>query len=309
MSLPLRLLALLIYVSAMLALGGCQMRGGGSKPTYSQETIRHQVQVGDTITMVATRYSVSVGSIIDANNLRDRFLKPGSVLYIPGGKMPPPDPVVIEAPQAPIEPIQAPKTDNNWYIPRSAWAREAVVLSRTKPMGGTPNRITIHHSGNVEDTRFNSREWLQRIDANHISGTGHPEPWACIGYHFIIDASGKIYEGRPIKFQGAHAGNDDVNRLNIGVCLIGDFDVARVPAAQRTVLLEVLDRLCLQYGINRASVFGHSHFKTTACPGRNLVTIINAYADRPTPPEDPNTLQASLPAGATRFGTYFSTAK
>jgi hypothetical protein len=201
----------------------------------------------------------------------------------------------------------APMTNNNWYLPRSGWARVPIVVKRTEPMGGTPTRITVHHSGNAADVGFNSREWLQRIDAHHISGTGHTEPWACIGYHFIIDASGVVYEGRPMQYQGAHAGNGEFNRLNIGVCLIGDFDVARVPANQRAVLLQVLDRLCLQYGINRASVFGHKHFKITACPGRNLTAVINAYADRPTPPEDPDTRQATLPAGATRLQSFFTT--
>ncbi len=307
MSLPLRVFVILLCCSALVVLSGCK-RGGRSVPSYPQETIRHEVQVGETITMVATRYRVSVSAIIDANNLRDRNLKPGSTLFIPGGTMPPPDPV-LEAPEPVIAQANVPKAESTWFTPRSAWARDAIILSRTKPMGGTPTRITIHHSGNVEDVRFNSREWLQRIDANHIAGTGHAEPWACIGYHFIIDASGTVYEGRPMRFQGAHAGNDDVNKLNIGICLIGDFDAARVPTAQRTVMLEVLDRLCLQYGINRSSVYGHKKFKVTACPGRNLITIINAYAERPTPPEDPDTRQSALPSGATRLGSYFTPAK
>ncbi len=307
MTLPLRVLLMIFCSAALIILSGCQWRtaGGGSPPTYSKETITHVVQVGETITMVATRYAVSVRTIIDANNLYSRLLKPGTKLYIPGGRQPEPDPFAVTTP-VPKAP-DAPPINNSWYVPRTSWTRTPVVVSRTDPMGGKPSRITVHHSGNAADVGFNSREWLQRIDLNHIKGVGHSEPWACIGYHYIIDASGNVFEGRPIQYQGAHAGNSEFNKLNIGVCLIGDFNKQRVPAAQQRVMLEVLDRLCLQYGINRSAVYGHKHFKITDCPGRNLEAIINAFSQRETPAEDPDLRQAALPNGATRMQQYFST--
>jgi LysM repeat protein len=302
-----RLLVVVVTVIGLLALTSCQSRyGRNATPPYSAETIKHEVAVGETITMVATRYSVSVSSIIDANNLRDRFIKPGTILYIPGGKIPAPEPV-IQPPIADTPPAAREPKKDLWYVPRSSWTQQAINLKLTTPMGGTPTRMTVHHSGDVKDVQFDSREWLQRIDLNHIRGINHPEPWACIGYHFIIDTSGRVFEGRPLKFQGAHAGNNEVNRLNIGICLIGDFERQRVPQEQRRALLETLDRLCLDYGINRSSVFGHKHFRKTECPGKNLSVIIDAYADRPEAVEENDVRQAALPAGATRLGEFFST--
>ena len=217
----------------------------------------------------------------------------------PGAKLPIESPVV--GPVAPKLPVLNP--NESWYQPRSKWTQQPIVVSRTKPMGGTPNVITVHHSGDKDDTQTESSAWLRQVDLNHIKGNNHAEPWACIGYHFIIDASGKVYEGRPLKYQGAHAGNDQVNKLNIGICLIGDFDQARVPAAQRTALLNTLDRLCLQYDISRASVYGHQHFKSTECPGRYLSQIIASYTQRPAEAAEPTRKQAAAPRAAPRLGT------
>lgn len=213
----------------------------------------------------------------------------------------PPVEIPVAKPLVPTPPI--PDSSGSWYQPRAKWTQQSIVVSRTKPMGGTPNVITVHHSGDKDDIHTESAEWLRQVDLNHIKGTGHAEPWACIGYHFIIDVSGKVYEGRPLKYQGAHAGNDQVNKLNIGICLIGDFDQARVPAAQRTALLSTLDRLCLQYDINRTSVYGHKHFKSTECPGRYLSQIIASYTQRPAETAEPTRKQAVAPRAASRLGT------
>jgi LysM repeat protein len=308
MSSSLRLLALALVLLAGLAQSGCQSRGSRttSAPTNPANVVQHTVQAGDTLSSIAAAYGVSVETLVEANRLRDRNLRPGTVLRVPGGRRPviepTPPPVVVE------KPVERPM-DEAWYVPRSAWTKQPVVLNRTTPMGGTPNRITVHHSGDKDDLHADSASWLRQVDLNHISGMNHAEPWACIGYHFIIDPSGKIYEGRPLKYQGAHAGNNEVNRLNIGICLMGDFDIQRVPPAQRTALLNSLDRLCLKYGINRANVFGHQKFKITKCPGRFLTLIIDAYAQRPASTDEPDRAQAALPSGATRLGAVLPTRK
>lgn len=307
MSSSLRLLALALVLLAGLAQSGCQTRSSRTTtaPTYPVQVVQYTVQPGDTLSSVAAAYGVSVATLVDANRLRDRNLRPGTVLSIPGGRrqvVEPTPPVVTDVP------AERP-ADETWYVPRSAWTKQAVVLNRTTPMGGTPNRITVHHSGDKDDLHADSAAWLRQVDLNHISGMNHAEPWACIGYHFIIDPSGKVYEGRPLKYQGAHAGNNEVNRLNIGICLMGDFDVQRVPAAQRTALLNTLDRLCLQFGISRADVFGHQKFKITKCPGRFLSQIIDAYAQRAPSTDDPDRAQAALPGGATRLGAVLPTRK
>ena len=294
---PLRAVAILLLVIATVAgTTGCKQRSG-SATTASTSEIIHVVATGETITSVATTYGVSVASIIDANGLYDRLLTPGQRLRVPGGKRP--------LPSEPEQPVVAQPSatgpDQSWYIPRSAWSQERVVLSRTKPFGGRPTRITVHHSGEHRDAGMNTQEWLRLVDHQHIQGVGKAEPWACIGYHLIIGTDGKIYEGRPLQYQGAHAGWDEVNRLNIGICLIGEFENHRVPILQREALLGALDRLCADYEISHGNVFGHRHFKVTECPGRYLSQVIDAFAERAPAPVKPLPLREELPEGATKL--------
>lgn len=267
------LLQVLVSLLLCLVMSGCQNDRNASRVP------EHIVVAGESLSTIANDFNVQVKTIVDANGLRSASLLPGQRLLIPGGHL-----------QAVPKPVEEPQPEAaqpaaDWYVPRNQWALEPVILSRTKPMGGVPYRITVHHSGDVKEADMDAIEWLRLVDRQHMDGLGKKEPWACIGYHFIISADGRVFEGRPLQFQGAHAGWDEVNRLNIGVCLIGDFDKERVPPAQRAALLRVLDRLCLEYGISRGNVFGHQHWKVTDCPGRFLMTVIDSYADHP--PEGP----------------------
>ena len=51
--------------------------------------------------------------------------------------------------------------------------------------------------------------------------------WCDIGYNFLVDKYGQIFEGRaggidkPVR--GAHAGNGPVNEQTMGVSLMGTF--------------------------------------------------------------------------------------
>jgi LysM repeat protein len=284
-----RLPFVLVLVSLLmcLALGGCRSEPPGGARTQPGAA-EHFVVAGETLTSIAIDFNVALNVIVDANKLRDNNLHAGQRLLIPGGRL-------RAVPTSVEQQSDAGRPATDWYIPRNMWAVDPVILSRTKPMLGTPYRITVHHSGDVRDAGLDPLEWLRLIDRQHMDGLGKKEPWACIGYHFIVAPDGRVFEGRPIQFQGAHAGWDEVNRLNIGVCLIGDFDKMRVPPAQREGLMRTLDHLCLDYGISRGNVFGHQHWKTTECPGRFLMAIVDAYAD-----------SATTPAGSTRLGTMFA---
>jgi LysM repeat protein len=279
--------SVLVLVSLLmcLALGGCRT---GATSTRTPPPAEHVVVAGETLTSIAIDFNVALAVIVDANQLRDNNLHAGQRLLIPGGRL------------QPVAAVAAPQADNgraaDWYIARNLWAVDPVILSRTKPMLGTPFRITVHHSGDVKDAGMDPLEWLRLIDRQHMDGLGKKEPWACIGYHFIVAPDGRIFEGRPLQFQGAHAGWDEVNRLNIGVCLIGDFDKMRVPPAQREGLMRALDHLCLDYGISRGEVYGHQHWKTTDCPGRFLMAIVDAYAQGGGSPLSPSRLATVVAA-------------
>jgi hypothetical protein len=188
---------------------------------------------------------------------------------------PPPAPSrpVVTAPEpAPERPAPAPKptAETGWFQPRSAWAGQAIDTSNVEPMEPI-YRITVHHSGDADDATGDPKNELRLFERAH-KGKG----WACIGYHFIIARDGTVYEGRPLKYQGAHATGDN-NKGNVGVCLMGNFDNRPVPKAQMASLVATLARLRKQYGIPRSEVEGHSHYKLTDCPGKYLRQFVTQY--------------------------------
>jgi len=189
------------------------------------------------------------------------------------------------AARAPQQKPAAPENlaGSDWFRPRSSWAVEKIQLDRAYPMAVKPYRITVHHSAEIklpDGTREtgDAVAVLRFIEKAHIQGIGKNEPFACIGYHFIIASDGTVYEGRPLQYQGAHATGDN-NKGNIGICLLGDFDKHQVPAAQKKSLVEVLDRLCLAYGIkpSKSTVLCHKDFRTTECPGKFLEPVVREY--------------------------------
>jgi N-acetyl-anhydromuramyl-L-alanine amidase AmpD len=56
--------------------------------------------------------------------------------------------------------------------------------------------------------------------------------WSDIGYHYIIDIHGTIYEGRPVTRQGAHV--KGFNKNSIGIVYVGGVDRNLAPKDTRT---------------------------------------------------------------------------
>jgi hypothetical protein len=149
----------------------------------------------------------------------------------------------------------------------------------------TPWRITVHHSAEpiASGSLAATKAEVRRIQQFHQDGRG----WADIGYHFLVDREGRVVEGRPLDFQGAHAFGDN-NIGNIGICLLGNFAadterggsyavVQSVPAAQLAGLEELVETLRSHYGIARGEVHGHSEMRGTECPGPFLMGWVKRY--------------------------------
>jgi LysM repeat protein len=263
-------------LACVLLLVGAGCRTGGVVRTVPSDVLTHTVAVGDTLSKISRAYCIGVDEIILANNLDRIELQPGRVLRLPGGRKP------IAKPALPVEqPVAKPTASvdgcPDYAAPRSTWAIQAIDAGNIDPMGGTPWRITVHHSGDASDARDEVVTALRRIEQQHKLGAGKNEPFACIGYHFIISSDGRIWEGRPLQYQGAHATGDN-NKGNIGICLLGNFDTQNVPVAQRDRLYWLLERLCADYGISASNIVGHNHFKTTDCPGRHLEPLVLGFA-------------------------------
>lgn len=160
-------------------------------------------------------------------------------------------------------------------IPRREWTRSGPILSLINPMNGI-NRITIHHSGIISSTlhsKADAARMLTSIRNGHLA-----QGWADIGYHYIIDPQGRIWEGRPVRYQGAHVKEN--NEHNLGIMVLGSFDQERpTPEALATLDEFVADRMrAYRVPINR--VYTHQEIMPTACPGRYLQTYMLATRSR-----------------------------
>lgn len=164
-------------------------------------------------------------------------------------------------------------------MPRSAWTRAGVANPRDiNPMNGI-RRITVHHDGMPPiDLRHEGdvKARLEQIRRAHISR--REGPFADIGYHYIIDPQGRIWEGRPVRYQGAHVKEN--NEHNLGIMVLGSFDQERpTPEALATLDEFVADRMrAYRVPINR--VYTHQEIMPTACPGRYLQTYMLATRSR-----------------------------
>jgi len=158
-------------------------------------------------------------------------------------------------------------------IARSAWTNSIpnFVTARPKPMGGV-RRITVHHSA-VNSSNISAKgdaaRQIESFRQNHVSRTDSDgSHWVDIGYHYIIDPAGRIWEGRPVTIEGAHVSH--TNQHNLGVMLMGNFDQQRPTRAALEALDSFVAGQMKRYRVNIASVFTHQELKSTECPGTNL---------------------------------------
>jgi hypothetical protein len=107
-----------------------------------------------------------------------------------------------------------------------AWLEAPV--SEMKPARKPYSMITLHHTGSrdldgVVRLHANQIPWSERLARKIGSYADQSESfdeYADIGYHFLIDERGRIYEGRSIENVGAHVGGR--NTGNLGIAVVGD---------------------------------------------------------------------------------------
>jgi hypothetical protein len=167
---------------------------------------------------------------------------------------------------------------------REEWATSGPLIGRMDPMGRI-TKITVHHEG--MDAASACSPAQTKADLRTIQ-RGHEERMHAgdIGYHYYIDYNGRIWEGRDLRWQGAHAGNNDANRGNIGICLAGNFDLQRPTGAQISSLNMLLNYLMRTYHVSASNVYTHREIKRafglagTDCPGKYLQQQVNAIRNR-----------------------------
>ncbi len=172
-------------------------------------------------------------------------------------------PVAMPAPSRPA----TPRTDPG-VIRRSSWAKGNPIpanMNRMVPV----KRITIHHDGMdafTSTSRSAAAARLEKIRRSHLRRG--PQKWGDIGYHYAIDPAGRIWECRPLTWQGAHV--KDQNPGNLGILVMGNYDRQSVTTAQKQAIDRFVTVQLRQYRLPVRNLHTHQELAPTACPGRSL---------------------------------------
>ena len=170
------------------------------------------------------------------------------------------EPLPLPEPEVELPP---PTPGQYVIVPRSAWTRQPVGRNNYA-MNGV-SRITVHHTGEHEGMiGLPDIEVVRRIETYHRTG----KRWPAIGYHYIIGKDGRVYEGRPVKFQGAHVLT--ANEHNLGISVVGDFQTRLPNSAQLGALTKFLDDQRARFQVTKKNVFGHRDLHQSICPGNAL---------------------------------------
>jgi hypothetical protein len=171
------------------------------------------------------------------------------------------------SPTAPLPPPVTSREPNNFGIlPRSAWAKAGPDLSRVDPMDGV-RLLTFHHSGDPKPfTTMDYAETAQHLE--YVREYHRSRNFQDIGYHFAIDRAGRIWQLRSLKYQGQHVRYN--NEHNIGVVVLGNFDMQSMSQAQKDRVRTFGQLLRKQYALPIARVYTHQEIVSTECPGNAM---------------------------------------
>ena len=177
-------------------------------------------------------------------------------------------------------------------VTRTEWGCPQGQGSLGNPSLTSPSHLIVHHSAGTSS----SNDWpavVRAIYTLHTQSNG----WSDIGYNWLIDANGVVYQGRAWwqntndNVLGAHFCGKNSNTM--GVCVMGTYTSVSPTEAAKASLAEILAYKADERNINplgnsyhTASGFtlnnisGHRDGCATACPGTNLYnqlpTIRNA---------------------------------
>ncbi|MDO9378053.1 MAG: N-acetylmuramoyl-L-alanine amidase [Nocardioidaceae bacterium] len=165
---------------------------------------------------------------------------------------------------------------------RSSWQpNQAYQSSCSSPTtASTQSGALLHHTaGSNNYTQAQSPAYVRAAHLYHTK----TQKWCDIGYNFLVDKYGTIYEGRrggiTKMVRGAHSGTTGANKYMVGVSMMGNYDTAALTSPLKTSVANLIAWRLSLFGtpakgtmamdgrtINRIS--GHRDVKATACPGR-----------------------------------------
>ncbi len=176
---------------------------------------------------------------------------------------------------------------------RTDWCPSGNCPPDATPQPTEPTHIIVHHSAG-QTTSSDFAAVVRSYWDFHVNGNG----WDDIGYNWLVDGNGVLYEGRGENRQGAHF--SCMNKNTTGICFIGNYENA-IPTAEGLEMLQnfiawaacskEIDVLAADFhsdsNTNLENVSGHrdgnglpNSCSSTVCPGENLYPLLEILRDQ-----------------------------
>jgi hypothetical protein len=189
-------------------------------------------------------------------------------------------------------------------VSRGAWRADPAYMTWA-PQFYSIKKLTVHHTATSDDydNRAEAEAQIRAIYYYHSV----TQDWGDIGYNFLIDKFGTIYEGRYSRdYAGANPTGDDAtgrgvtgahtsgwNSGTVGVALLGTLTDHDATPAARDALIRLLAWEASRNGINpevteafvnpvsgatitSPNIAGHRNYAATACPGDTFYPTLPA---------------------------------
>lgn len=156
-------------------------------------------------------------------------------------------------------------------LTRADWQAKPPVAEMKRH---TPTRITIHHTATKQKPDRKLADKLRALQEFSQKegklGSGKAKPaWPDVPYHYYVDCSGAIGEGRVVECVGDTNTEYDPTGHAL-VVLEGNFEEEEMTPAQLESLRQITVWLAKQWKVPPEEIKGHKDFARTACPGRRL---------------------------------------
>ncbi len=192
-------------------------------------------------------------------------------------------------------------------ITRSQWGADERLVKEQPRIDKRVNTLFIHHTDTTNSySRTQAYAQVRAVYLFHTRGRG----WNDIGYNFLVDRYGRVFEGRrgsiSAAVHGAHTGG--FNTDAIGISALGSFSAAKPTSAMLRGLVSVAAWKSAEWFINPRGkvsatssggsstkyaagkvvrlnrISGHRDTGYTECPGNKLYPYLpwirNAVANR-----------------------------
>jgi flagellar hook assembly protein FlgD len=185
-------------------------------------------------------------------------------------------------------------------ITRAGWHADESIRRAAPYYADSVHYAIVHHTaGSNSYTKAQSASIVRAIELYHVQGNG----WNDIGYNFLVDKYGQVFEGRyggmtrPVI--GAHA--EGFNTGSAGIALIGDYSSTSITPAARAALVSLIAwRLDLDHvdpassvvrissgnprfaagkAVTLRAISGHRDVYPTSCPGQSLYAQLPSIRD------------------------------